>query len=484
VHVGQVTIDLLSENDLLEIFDFYMLQARRYPPGGIMAWHTLIHVCRYWRKIVFGSPLRLDLKLLCTAKTPVRDTLDVWPALPIRVLDYGRTLDLDNILAVLEHRDRICEIALYDSPNLLLEKVFAALIREPFPALTQLELVSYPRMTPAVPPDPFSGGSTPRLRHVSLDGITFPELPKLLLSATHLVNLTLATIPHSAYISPEAMVTYLSALTSLEELHLEFQSPEFLDLKTPRPHLPTRSVLPSLTTFGFRGVNDYLEDFVSRIDAPRLERFSMAFFNQFEFDTSQVVHFISRTSSLKAPDEAHVSFEDGLVYVTYSYSSQTPGSGQFEVGISGGESDFQLSSLALVCSSFSPHLSTVENLYIKEYSEPQSGWEDDVIENTQWLGILRPFTTVKNLYLCERFAPRVAPALQELVEEGTTEVLPILQNIFVEGFQQLGPVEEGISQFVAARELSGHPIAVSGWVITPWECNDSPVFVEYFRITL
>jgi hypothetical protein len=51
------------------------------------------------------------------------------------------------------------------------------------------------------------------------------ELPKLLLSPTHLVDLRLSNIPHSGYISSEAMVTYLSALASREEISPEFQSP-------------------------------------------------------------------------------------------------------------------------------------------------------------------------------------------------------------------------------------------------------------------
>jgi hypothetical protein len=47
------------------------------------------------------------------------------------------------------------------------------------------------------------------------------------------------------------------------------------------------------------------------------------------------------------------------------------------------------------------------------------------------------------------------PALQE--------VLPALQNIFLEGLQPSGPVQEDLGKFVAARQLSGHPIAVSPW---------------------
>ena len=77
--------------------------------------------------------------------------------------------------------------------------------------------------------------------------------------------------------------------------------------------------------------------------------------------------------------------------------------------------------------------------------------------------LLLPFTTVKNLYLCEEFAPAIAAALQELVGGRITEVLPSLQNIFVEWLEPSGPFQENIGQFVAARQLFDHPIAISVW---------------------
>ena len=70
---------------------------------------------------------------------------------------------------------------------------------------------------------------------------------------------------------------------------------------------------------------------------------------------------------------------------------------------------------------------------------------------------------MKNLYICKTFAPHIVPALQELVGVRTTEVLPTLQNIFLEELQASGHVLEGIQQFVAARQVTGHPIAVSRW---------------------
>jgi len=74
---------------------------------------------------------------------------------------------------------------------------------------------------------------------------------------------------------------------------------------------------------------------------------------------------------------------------------------------------------------------------------------------------LVPFTTVKDLYLSKEFAPGIAVALQELVGGRITEVLPNLRNIFVEGLKALGHFQENIGQFVAVRNLSDHPIAIS-----------------------
>jgi len=109
-----------------------------------------------------------------------------------------------------------------------------------------------------------------------------------------------------------------------------------------------------------------------------------------------------------------------------------------------------------------PPLPTVENLRLgafAKYLYPDLVWKNDV-ENGQWLELLRPFTAVKNLYLSEEIQPGISSALQELVRGGTTEVLPSLQNIFLARFKPSGAFQEVIGQFVSARQLSGHPIAV------------------------
>jgi hypothetical protein len=101
---------------------------------------------------------------------------------------------MDNIIAALGHRNRVCEVDLLYFADWQLAQVLAAM-QVPFPELTDLNLRSNGQ-TMHVIPDSFLDGSAPRLRSLNLDGIPFPGLPKLLLSATHLVELRFTSTPH------------------------------------------------------------------------------------------------------------------------------------------------------------------------------------------------------------------------------------------------------------------------------------------------
>ena len=447
-----VSIDMLPDNVLLEIFDFVEdMEEDEGEFWKLDAWQALVHVCRRWRSVVFGSPRRLKLKLACTNKTPARATLDVWPALPL-VFDGG-TVNVDNIIGLLECSDRINQISLSGANW---EDILEAM-EVPFPELTFLWLEHSYESEPLLPlSDSFLGGSAPRLRYLSLNRIPFPGLPKLLLSATHLTDLHLFNIPHSGYISPETMVACLSLLTNLRVLFLQFQSPQSRpDRESRRPPPSTRTVLPALTHFWFRGVCEYLEDLVARIDAPRLNFFHTTFFNDIDFDVPQFTQFISRTPTMEAFDKATVYLWDGGA--TIELSSNTFDGRRLEVGISCGMVDWQLSFLEQVCTSSLPPLSVLDDLYITN-DRPLG----DDIDNLSWLE-LHPFATVKNLYLSEAIAPHIVSALQELVAGRVTDVLLNLQNIFVRNLQPSGPVQEDIGKFIAARQLAGHPITVSRW---------------------
>jgi hypothetical protein len=368
----------------------------------------------------------------------------------------------DNVIAALGQSNRVCQVILLGVADWQLEEILAAM-QVPFPELTDLQLWSHDKTLPVIPvPDSFLDGSAPRLRIFHLDGVPFPGLPKLLLSANHLVQLLLTNIPHSGYISPEAIVAPLSVLPCLKALSLEFQSPQSRpDWETRFLPPPKRSILPALELLFFIGATKYLEELVTRIDTPQLDTLDITFFNQIDFDCARLARFINCTPTLRALDEARVQFDDSTAGAKFRYRTSESGYGDLQINILCAEPDWQLSSMEQVCNSSLHPLSTVEDLYIEhQYSELV--WKDDAIENTLWLGLLLPFTAVKNLYLSKEFAPGIAAALQELVG-GITEVLSSLQNIFVEGLEPSGPFQKNIKQFVAARQLSDHPIAISVW---------------------
>ena len=344
-----------------------------------------------------------------------------------------------------------------------LEEYLAAM-QQPFPELTYLWLWWKDEIGTLVVPDSFLGGFAPRLEVIDLEGIPFPGLPKLLLSATHLVHLYLQNIPHSGYFSPDAMVAALSTMTSLEELLLRLKSPESCpDLETRRLPPSPRSVLPVLKSVEFKGASEYLEDLVTDIDAPQLERLDITFFNDVLFDTPHLSQFIGRTPILNAFENAYIFLANSTACV--AFRSPIDCYVQLKVAILCEGSDWQLSSVEQVCTSCFqlPFLSTLKGLYVFERIFSSVDWKDN-IEYRVWRELLYPFTSVKNIYISDEFALGIGPALQELVKgRAATEVLPTLENIFLKGLKSSGHVQEGIGQFVAARQVSSHPVTVSDW---------------------
>ncbi|KAH9977541.1 hypothetical protein BJV74DRAFT_149979 [Russula compacta] len=207
---------MLPDYALSEIFHHYswVLERRRW-----WWWKNLTDVCRSWRHIIFASPDGLDLQLVCTHRTPTKMSLEnIWPPFPITISCYSEELDdegQDNIVAALEHHDRVSEI------NLRYYAKFSAVTRKSFPILTDLLLSSIDEIAPLLHEE-FLGRSTPRLERFTLENIGFPAFPKFAMSAAHLSGLSLLDIPITGYISPEAMATCLATLPSLKWLSIKF----------------------------------------------------------------------------------------------------------------------------------------------------------------------------------------------------------------------------------------------------------------------
>jgi hypothetical protein len=464
--IDKMTIDILPDNVLLEIFHFYKDDPAS-SDGFTWRWTTLIHACRRWRHIVFGSPRRLDLRLRCSDRTPTKRLLDIWPPFPIAlyvmmVVVPVNEEGLENIMAAVERRDRTSFIYIYDSTNGSALKKSIAVMHEPFPILKACSLTSNKKLVSMpVLPAKFLGGSAPSLRAFTLSGIPFPTFPNFVLSSYQIQNISFCDIPDSGYISPEIMATCLAALPKLVNLSIGFRSPLSRPVQRAPPPLKL-AVLHALTSLSFEGVSEYFEDFIARINSPRLMLLSVTFFMDLIFDISRLHDFMNCT---ERADQASMEFGSQMTKIILE--SQAPF--RFELGIKCERLDWQLSSMTQMLSQQLLLLSQIEYFQIREPHYPLSriGWEDDPdMDPLQWLELFRLLISVQNLYVSERLVNRVAAALKELTGEMATEVLPVLRSISLQGLQVSGPVQDALTSFVTARQQTGHPV-----VIQPWEPN-------------
>jgi hypothetical protein len=444
-----ITIEILPDNVLLEIFDVYRIVDVQSLRGRPWRWHKLVHVCRSWRQVVFASPRRLDLLLSCSYGTPVRKLLDCWPPLPLAI-QYGglpgrdppTPEDEDNIIAALQHPKRIWKIEL-TLTNILLEKL-EPLMREPFPILSHLEISQY--NAGGVLPSTFLGGSTPCLRVIHVYDIAFPVLPRLHLSVKTVTSLGLIGIPNDGYFSPETIVTSVSMLIQLEALSILFQSP-ILHHNRRAPPLK-RAVLPALISFGFRGSSEYLEDLVARVDAPLLVHVAIKFFNQLIFEVPRLSSFIGRAKMLKSSSEATIYSSQRGISISLTQPTDVDVHGQSHIGVSCKEFDWQVSSLGQICDHTFPLLRCVEQLEIRTDSFSPSGQND--MDTTQWLELFRPFSGVKVLRMASTLGPTVASVLQLATGEPTSRAFPALRDIQLGGTETFTPVEQFISMYKAS----------------------------------
>jgi hypothetical protein len=487
-----VTIDVLHDDALLEIFDSYRELMSHY--DEMWKWQKLLHVCRRWRHIVLSSPQRLNLRIACTPRTPTRKLLDIWPPFPISVssIPWDKTdaRCKDNIIAALERRDRVFRINLSSIPSAELDQIVSAM-GQPFPALTHLHVhpdnreldwidmeATVTRVPVPLLPNALLGGSAPRLRELSLQSTPYPALPTLVLSATHFHALHLHDVPHAGYISPQAMVTFLLALPNLKSFTIRFASTESRPLQMSPPPL-TRAVLPSLINFEFYGASEYLVDFIAQIDTPLLDRLHMTFPSDVVSDIPRLYKFLDRG------DEPKPFIWAELWICPRQVTAVLESSSGFTMDIACNVSDRPLESMTRLCDQLIPLLLKVERLEMHEdcwdgaefFGYDEEGWHD-VIEDPDWFELFNLFVSVKSLYIADRLGLILSTVLEKVTGERVTGVLPALQDLFI---RELWPVDELVEKiitpFVSARQLYDHPI-----VVQPWEREEDDLSVELARI--
>ena len=436
-------------------------------------WQRLVQVCQRWRQIIYASPRYLELHLCCTNGTPFKEELSRWPAFPIIIAyhlpnsDYRLPDDDDDydveLIAALEHPDRVQRVDL-DITISGVEEVFAVM-QVPFLVLTHLGLTGY--VDVPVLSGGFLGGSAPCLQHLRIEGVPFPELPTLLLSARDLVFLQLGC----GYISPEAMVVGLAGLTRLRTLCIKTHSP------TPPPE-PTRrpsmlAVLPALTRFVFGGDSEYLEDLVAQIDTPRIDSVSIEYSME-EVRIRQLSQFIDRTANLKLAQFTHaqVSFSNVTAYIELDCPQGERHQVRLSITVLGRGLDFQVPYVVHVLGQLDTTLSNVGHLSVCR-AQIEPGPVDEM-DTTGWLPLFRLFPAVETMHVSRATGGYIAPALEDIAEEMVTEVLPALYLLFLEdddeddkndhdhdgydsGYDNIKPVGS-VERFLSLHQLSGLPV--------------------------
>jgi hypothetical protein len=480
-----VTIRSLPDNVLLDIFEFHQVIINESKDEHPCDWKTLVHVCQRWRYLVLESPIRLNLQLFCTEKTPVEKLLHVWPAsLPISIhssSNYGWWSSeylrdgFGNILATLKHCDRIRQIHITNRVHTRWKKIVTAM-QGSFPVLRSLFLHSLDRGERihicGTLPDTFLNGSAPCLQHLTLRAIAFPSLPRFLSSTSDLTTLHLVNIPDSGYISPVTMATSLSALPKLESIYINFKSPPPFGpypQRSDRPvPPPTRFVLPALTELQFQGMSEYLEVLTARFDAPLLAHFDITTYHQPELvlDIPQTIRFFDHLEWPR-PSSVALHFDPYSNATINVYSDTMPHSFcPRSWSIMGKWFDWQVSAVAHIFSQILPFRSSVESLIIqcpdfRPHANISDLIQQDQMDSTLGPELLHSFTSVRSLEISAPIESFIAAALQGLTESSATEVLPSLRSLSIVGKMSDETVQQGIRSFVAARQHSPHPVIIS-----------------------
>jgi hypothetical protein len=223
-----------------------------------------------------------------------------------------------------------------------------------------------------------------------------------------------------------------------------------------------RVVLPALAFLRLDYVGEFSEDLISRIDAPRLNKLvSVAFCGR--DGLPQLQNFIGRTQKLKPFDRATMEFRSQKICMALGYLDPST---VFESEVIFQSPDWQLSPMMQIFSQHLSLLSHVEELEMCDDS-PSAALRWKIYSDlnpSQWLLLFHLLIGVKRLRVSKRLIPLVESALQELVGGRTMAVLPALRRLALEGLQPSEPAPEGIASFIAARELSGHPVVILDWV--------------------
>jgi hypothetical protein len=470
----RITIDSLSEDILLEIFDAHRKLYELQPHyenfwNSRDGWFKLAHVCQSWRRVVHSSPSRLDMHLLFTPHRSSRvNMLKSIPPFPILV-DYSLAnwTEREQGLAVAaiggKNRSRVHGISLRRGRNAHMDKLLRAL-SHPFPELESLLIGSsldhdYELILPAA----FLSGSAPRLRRLTLRDVAPIFLPPLLSFTTDLIELSL-TLRISRNALPEAsLIANLQRLSCLRRLELRLMYTHATISDLPWPPTEPRDIvpLPNLIHFAFSGQRHYLEALVFELAAPHLQHLNVDIGDTtYTFPIPYLCRFICDTNIQF--DFVRLHFAPFQVKFT---AETRPKSGHASASAQSFNIIFpEHTSLEEMGNRLSGPLTTVEELVVE--------W--GMIGGTrhvQWRRFFDHLRQVKLIQVPSQVAIEVAHAFRPDGQALAVDVLPALEQVKVQmvhmpplSDNSMNPyitIPNAFDPLIAARRRVGCPITLS-----------------------
>ena len=157
---------------------------------------------------------------------------------------------------------------------------------------------------------------------------------------------------------------------------------------------------------------------------------------------------------------SHAEVENSAHAISITFTDSSASTRRLRLQIPCKQLDWQLSSMAQVCDSFSPFLFRIGNLGIK-LTKPSTGNDD--ADGEQWLELVRSFSGVQDVSVAGEFefATNMLCALSSGDIRATihTTVLPNLQKLCVRMPESVNvQFQDAALTFIISRRRSGRPV--------------------------
>ena len=328
-----LTIDHLSGEVLIVIFDSYRQGYDHQRWREEYVWFNLAHVCRKWRAVMFASPFRLDLGVVVGPIKP--DDIETILSGPLPIFIEFKKMSgvltssaLWRMRAVLEQRDRVRRIS-FEGKRAWMDEFFSA-TNCTFPILDSVVLCSLEGVTYSSRyngdlelPDTFLGGpdlSDLHLRRLKLERVSLTSISRFLSSTSALTDLSLQIDTVFGTSRETSLLACLQGMPRLCRLDLSITITTDL-LTSPPSHLSPQDIVPlsNLTCFHYAGHCAFLEALVTGLSAPYLREIRM----EFRDVSSPIVHlprFINETE--ERFHAVHVTFHQRVFHLSLQTQSE------------------------------------------------------------------------------------------------------------------------------------------------------------------